>query len=174
MTLIRILLVIALVALFAAPAAALEVGERAPDFSLPDVNGKVHTLGSFGKRIVAIWYEGKNSFHQNTWLNARLRALRDAGQLSYQNYQPMGIANYQETAVPNAVIDLLIGRESRRLGSLVLCDRTGVMMRTWGFRNGRSNIFVLDAERRLVWKSSGPLERRRAQQFIRFLQRSIR
>jgi predicted transcriptional regulator len=167
-------LAVVLVVGLAAPAQALEVGDRAPDFSLPDVNGKIHTLASFQKRIVAIWYEGKSSFHQNTWLNAKLRELRDAGQLPYRHYQPMGIANYQETAVPNAVIDLMIRREARRLGSLVLCDKTGVMMRTWGFRNGRSNIYVLDADRRLVWKSSGPLEQRRARQFIRFLQRSIR
>jgi len=40
--------------LFAA-GATLKVGDRAPDFSLPDQNGKVVTLGDFrGKKTVVL------------------------------------------------------------------------------------------------------------------------
>lgn len=43
-----------LMPLFAA-GATLKVGDRAPDFSLPDQNGKVVTLGDFrGKKTVVL------------------------------------------------------------------------------------------------------------------------
>ena len=50
----------------------------------------------------------------------------------------------------------------------------GRMQRLWGFRNGRSNIYVFDAKRRLIWKSTGPLSRKRARQFIRMIRRLTR
>lgn len=162
------------VLLVATPAAAIPVGGKAKPFSLKDVFGRAYTLRSFKKRILAVWYEGKNSYKQNLWLNDRLRALRKSGRLSTRHFESVGIVNYQETAVPNVVIDLMIKREYRQSGHLILCDREGRMQRLWGFRNGRSNIYVFDAKRRLIWKSSGPLTRRRARQLVRFLLRVSR
>ena len=167
-------LVVALTALLlATPAAAIPVGGKAKPFALKDVFGKTYTLRSFKKRILGVWYEGKNSCKQNEWINRRLRALRRAGKLS-RNWDSVGIVNYQETAVPNVVIDLMIKREVKKSQHLVLCDRNGRMRKLWGFRNGRSNIYIFDAQRRLIWKSSGPLTRRRAKQLIRFILRLIR
>jgi hypothetical protein len=48
------------------------------------------------------------------------------------------------------------------------------MMKKWGFRNGRSNIYVLDKTRKLRWRSSGPLNKRRGNQLIRFIIRLTR
>jgi hypothetical protein len=166
--------VLVLTLLASTPAAALEVGDKATPFELKDVFGKTYTLGSFTKRILAVWYEGKNSYQQNTWLNERLRELKRLGNWPGPNVDSPGIVNYQETAVPNAIIDLMIKREWKRSRAIVLCDRDGVLLRTWGFRNGRSNIYVFDAQRVLIWKSSGPLTRQRATQFIRFLGRVSR
>jgi len=39
----------------AEPSAILKVGQSAPDFNLPDQNGKIHTLGDFrGKWLACI------------------------------------------------------------------------------------------------------------------------
>ena len=51
-------------------------------------------------------------------------------------------------------------------------DRDAVTM--VGFRNGRSNIYVLDKLRRLRWRSSGKLTRRRGNQLLRFILRLTR
>lgn len=159
----------------AAPVGALEVGETAKAFRLQGHNGKWYTLGSFKKRIFAIWYEGKNSTHQNKWLQDEIRKLRKAGIITKKNYDSIGIANYQETAIPNAIIDMFIrGAVEKNPGVLVLKDKDGTMQRLYGMRNGRSNIYVFDAKRRLIWKSSGPLSRRRAKQFIRLIRRITR
>ena len=40
----------------------LEVGSRAPDFKLPDQNGKIHTLSEFkGKRVILYFYSKDNT-----------------------------------------------------------------------------------------------------------------
>ena len=40
----------------------LEVGTKAPDFKLPDQNGKIHTLSEFkGKRVILYFYSKDNT-----------------------------------------------------------------------------------------------------------------
>jgi hypothetical protein len=48
------------------------------------------------------------------------------------------------------------------------------MMKLWGFRNGRSNLYVFGPDRRLLWKTSGPLDQKRGAQLIRFIIRQTR
>lgn len=159
----------------ARPAVALEVGEKATDFALPDANGKVHTLQSFReKRIFEVWYEGKSSRGQNEWLQDEIRKLRRAGTITDRNYRSIGIANYRETAIPNFLMSVFLKQAIKNDRITVLIDRDARMQRLWGFRNGRSNVYVFDAERRLIWKSSGPLTRQRGRQFIRFILRVTR
>ena len=161
--------------LLGSPAQALEVGDQATDFSLPDASGKVHTLRSFReKRIFEVWYEGKNSRGQNQWLQDEIRVLRRAGKITDRNYRSIGIANYRETAIPNFLMSVFLRQAVKRDRITVLIDRDATMQRLWGFRNGRSNIYVFDETRRLIWKSSGPLSRPRGRQFIRFILRVTR
>jgi predicted transcriptional regulator len=153
---------------------AIEVGDKATPFRLPDANGKEYTLASFPKKVLVVWYEGKNSKEQNRWIKEKLKELRATGKIDVSKYESVGIANFQETAVPNSIIQMVIRSEMKKTGALVLCDKTGDMMKTWGFRNGRSNIYVFGADRRLQWKTSGPLDQKRGGQLIRFIQRLVR
>jgi len=155
-------------------AAALNVGDKAKPFRLKDAFGKTYTLASFKKRIFTVWYEGKQSTGQNKWLQNRIRHLRKKGIITTRNYDSIGIANYQETAIPNAILDLAVRHYAKKDRVTVLVDRDGRMQRLWGFRNGRSNIYVFDKARRLIWKTSGPLTRKRARQFVRMIRRLTR
>jgi hypothetical protein len=156
------------------PAAALKVGDKAKPFQLKDAFGKTHTLASFKKRIFTVWYEGKQSTNQNKWLHDRIRLLRKRGLITDRNYDSIGIANYQETAIPNAILDVAVRYHAKKDRVTILLDRDGRMQRLWGFRNGRCNIFVFNKERRLIWKATGPLTRKRARQFIRMIRRLTR
>lgn len=156
------------------PLQAVSMGKKMPNFRLKDSKGKAHTLKSFTHPVMVFWYEGKNSKEQNRWIKNKLKALRKKGVLPAKKYRSVGIANFQETAVPNWLINLVIKREIKKTGATILCDRTGVMMKKWGFRNGRSNIYVLDKTRKLRWRSSGPLNKRRGNQLIRFIIRLTR
>ena len=150
---------------------ALDPGDKATPFSLEDSQGKTYTLRSFPEAVFVVWYEGKNSKEQNRWIKDKLKSLRDAGKLTDKKYRSIGIANFQETAVPNAIIAMVIRKEIKKTGAIILCDRDGGMMKKWGFRNGRSNIYVFNKDRNLVWKTSGPLDKNRGMQLIRLVMR---
>ncbi len=160
--------------LFSARARAVRLGQKMPNFRLKDSHGRVYTLDSFKEPVLVVWYEGKNSKEQNRWIKNKLKALRKSGVLSSKKYRSFGIANFQETAVPNFIIRAVIKSEIRKTGAIILCDPDGRMMKLWGFRNGRSNIYVLDKERRLRWRTSGPLDKRHGNQLIRLILRLTR
>lgn len=164
-------IVLALLLGSAPPAQALEVGDKATNFALKDAFGTTWSLGSFKKRILGVWYQGIGSRNQNAWINDKVSELLKSGQLPARNFDNAGIVNYQETAMPNQVLDLMIKVEARKRGAIILRDHDGTMQRLWGMRNGRANIYLFDAQRVLVWKTSGPLDLRRQKQFIRFLLR---
>ncbi|MDY0003746.1 MAG: YtfJ family protein [Polyangia bacterium] len=153
------------------PALAHSPGDKVSSFSLSDSSGKGYTLGSFKKKVLMVWYEGAKSKEQNRWLKDKLKKTYDTNQIHSSLWESVGIANFQEHWAPNSLINSLIRSETKKTGSLILCDKTGGMMKQWGFRNGRSNIYMLDKGRVLRWKSSGPLTEKRGEQLIRLLRR---
>ncbi len=155
-------------------AEAVNVGERAVGFCLKDAHGRTHRLSSFSRRILVVWYEGVISRHQNQWVKRRLAELQRTGKLKGRNYESVGIVNFHETALPGAMIVSAIREHTRSSPVRVLLDRDGVVRRRWGFFNGRSNIYVFDAKRRLIWRSSGPLTRRLGRQLVRMIVRRAR
>lgn len=159
---------------FATPALAHQVGEKVSQFNLADSDGKSYRLRGFKKKVLLVWYEGAKSKEQNRWLKDKLKKIYDTNQIHSRHWESIGIANFQEHWAPNSVINAMIRSEVRKTNSLILCDRTGEMMKKWGFRNGRSNIYMLDKDRVLRWKSSGPLTEKRGEQLIRLLRRLTR
>ena len=170
------LLVIAAFLTASTPALAVKVGQKVPNFRLKDSKGKSYSLHSFKKKVLIFWYEGKNSKEQNRWLKKKLKKIFDGNLkgIKAKHWESVGIANFQETAVPNFLINMVIKSEIKKTGAIILCDRKGVMMKKWGFRNGRSNIFMVDKKRRLRWKTSGPLGKKAGKRFIRLLRRLTR
>ncbi len=168
------LLIIAVFLTVSTPALAVKVGQKVPSFNLKDSKGKSFTLYSFKKKVLFFWYEGKNSKEQNRWLKNKLKKLYDTNKINSKMWESVGIANFQETAVPNFVINMVIKSEMKKTNATILCDRTGKMMKQWGFRNGRSNIYLLDKNRLLRWKTSGPLSRKQSKRLIRLLRRLVK
>ncbi len=155
----------------AGPAQAFKVGEKAKSFRLKHSNGKWYTLKSFRKKVLLVWYEGAKSKEQNRWLKNKLLKVYDANQIPQKLWESVGIANFQETAWPNALIRVVIRKEQKKTRSPILWDNDGRMMKSWGFRNGRSNIYILDKNRRLRWKTSGPISRKMGRRLVRLIRR---
>jgi len=156
---------------FVTPAGAFKVGQKAKPFRLKHSNGKWYTLKGFKKKVLLVWYEGAKSKEQNRWLKNKLLKIYDAGKIPQKLWESVGIANFQETAWPNAIIRVVIRREQKKTRSPILWDPSGHMMKTWGFRNGRSNIYVLDKHRLLRWKTSGPISRKMGRRLVRLIRR---
>ena len=155
-------------------ASAVSVGDQAQSFCLKDAHGGTQRLSSFRKRILVVWYEGVKSRLQNVWVKRRLAELKRVGKLREQNYESVGIANFDESALPGALIVSAIRQHTQSSTVQILLDREGVFRRAWGLHHGRSNIYVLDARRRVIWRSSGPLTPRLGRQLVRMIVRRAR
>ncbi|MFH2006931.1 MAG: hypothetical protein ABI333_10140 [bacterium] len=169
----RVALIIGLI-LAPAQAWAMNPGEIATAFRLVDAHGRPHRLGSFQTRILVVWYEGPQSHTQNQWVKNRLVQLQRLGKLDSRSYESIGIVNFHESALPSSIITRAIREHTRSSRVTILLDRDGRMRRQWGFLNGRSNVYVFDGRRRLIWKTSGPLTQRLGRQLIRMLVRLSR
>ncbi len=131
-------------------------------------------LASFKQPVLLFVYQGKVSWKQNLHVTRALEKMTTTGKLSKSKYRGIGISNFQESAAPNALIRAILRMVTKRSKMLLLLDESGGMRKLWGFRNGRSNIYVLDQKRRLRWRSSGPLTKRRARQLLRLVRRLVR
>jgi len=156
---------------FSTESQAFKVGQKAKPFRLKHSNGKWYTLKSFKKKVLLVWYEGAKSKEQNRWLKNKLLKVYDTNKIPQKFWESVGIANFQETAWPNAIIRVVIRKEQKKTRSPILWDNDGRMMKNWGFRNGRSNIYVLDKNRRLRWKTSGPISRKMGRRLVRLIRR---
>ena len=120
--------------------------------------------------------KGPKSNKQNLWLKNKLKNLWRTGRIPKHLWTSVGICNFQETAWPNFLVWVVIKKEQKKPTTLspILGDPKGRMMKLYGFRNGRSNIYVFDKNRVLRWKSSGPLSRKMGKRLIRLIRRLIR
>jgi predicted transcriptional regulator len=167
------LLTLASLLTLATPAFAFEVGQKAPAWTLKDPNGKVYQLKDFTKKVLIVWYEGANSQEQNRSLKTELKRIYDTNTIPSAKWVSVGIANMQEHWLANSIMMKLIAKEQRVTNTLILCDPDSSMQKLYGFRNGRSNIWMLDKDRVLRWKTSGPLDKARSAQLIRLLRRLV-
>jgi peroxiredoxin len=165
------LAIVSLLAGTAAIALAIKPGQKLPGFSLKTAFGKTYRLKDFKVPVLVFFYEGKNTKKQNRWIKVKLTRMRRKGKISKKKMRLIGIVNFQETPAPAALIRPFIKKEAKKTKALLLCDEDGRMQKKWGFRNGRSNIYVLDKKRRLRWRSSDKLSKKRGEQLIRFVYR---
>src|ERR1700757_4283948 len=78
MTIRNLCLVFGVLALSAGAAlAGVEVGQPAPDFSLPDTNGQNHQLSQYkGKWVVLEWYQPDCPFVRKHYGSGNMQALQ--------------------------------------------------------------------------------------------------
>lgn len=151
----------------------MKVGSKMPAFELKDAFGRKYKLDDFIQPVLVFFYEGKQSQRQNEWIKKKLGGLVKEKKLSQKKLAIIGIANFQETAAPAVFVRAFLRKEVKKTKALILCDEDGGMMKRWGFRNGRSNIYILNKGRKLVWKSSGALDKRRGEQLVSLIRRLV-
>ena len=169
-------LFVSLVTLIGAGALAkkIQTGKKLPNFQLKTAFGKAYELKDFKEDVLVFFYEGKNTKKDNRWIKVKLTRMRKSGKINPKKMRLIGIVNFQEVPAPAALVRPFIRKEAKKTKALLLCDEDGGMQKKWGFRNGRSNIYVLDSKRRLRMRTSGKLSKKRGNQLIRFIYRLAR
>ncbi len=138
-------------AMAAAPAIAAIVGQPAPDFALPDLQGKTIKLSDHaGKYVVLEWVNPECPFVQKHYNSANMPALqKEAGAknvvwLSINSTHP----GHSEFKTPAQMKDWLSAKKATP--QTVLFDREGTTGKLYGART-TPHMYIVDPAGKLVY-----------------------
>ncbi|MBF0429442.1 MAG: thioredoxin family protein [Magnetococcales bacterium] len=127
-----------------------ELGSLAPDFSLPGVDGKIHTLGEYQKNPVLVVMFICNHCPYVLAIEDRLIALTQA--LMPQNVQFVAISSNDPTNYPEDSFDNMKLRAKKKSYPFAyLYDATQQIAKDYG-AVCTPDFFVYDAERKLRYR----------------------
>jgi uncharacterized protein len=138
----------------------LKLSDKAPDFVLKDLQGKVYNLDSdeFKGRVVAIFYIDPDKKGLNNHVEYAL--LREKGLDRNKTYKDLSIVNMKASRMPNFIIKSVIKDKKEKTGSIILLDYDYSIVNLWGLKNHASSVVFLDKERicRYLYTGKLPLE----------------
>jgi peroxiredoxin len=134
--------------------AETEVGKVAPEFSLPDTNGKTHSLAELnGKYVVLEWYQPDCPFVGKHYRSGNMQGLqkeytaKGVTWLSIDSSAPGEEGNY-----PANKLNEIATRDGASRTALLL-DPTGEVGRLYGAKT-TPDMYVIDPKGILVYKGA--------------------
>jgi peroxiredoxin len=134
--------------------AETEVGKAAPNFSLPDTNGKPHSLADLkGKYVVLEWYQPDCPFVRKHYRSGNMQALqkeytaKGVTWLSIDSSAPGEEGNY-----PAGKLNEISAQDSAARTALLL-DPSGEVGRLYGAKT-TPDMYVIDPSGILVYQGA--------------------
>lgn len=134
--------------------AEVEIGKPAPNFTLPDTNGKTHSLADLkGKYVVLEWYQPDCPFVRKHYRSGNMQALQkeytDKGVvwLSIDSSAPGEQGNY-----PADKLNEFAARDGASRTALLL-DPAGNVGRLYGAQT-TPDMYIIDPSGNLVYKGA--------------------
>lgn len=138
-------------------AAELKIGDKTPDFSLKDSNGKSYSLRSseFQGKVMSVFYVDPDEKDLNAHVEDAL--LKDPGLERNVRYKGLGITNLKATKMPNFLIKSVIKSKQDKTGAVILLDYDYTILNLWGLKNHTSSVVILDKDRICRYVYNGKL-----------------
>ncbi len=125
----------------------LKIGDKAPDFSLPGVDGKLYQLNTFkGKKILIIIFMCNHCPYVQAYIDRMKSVQNDFG---IKSVQLVGINSNDEVNYPDDSFEKMVEfSKNRKLNFPYLRDEDQTIAATYGAQC-TPECFVFDAERKL-------------------------
>jgi peroxiredoxin len=134
--------------------AETEIGKAAPNFSLPDTNGKAHTLADLkGKYVVLEWYQPDCPFVQKHYRSGNMQALqkeytaKGVTWLSIDSSAPGEQGNYPAEKLNE------ISAQNGSARTALLLDPAGTVGRLYGAKT-TPDMYIITPDGILVYKGA--------------------
>lgn len=155
MTMRNLCLVFGVLALSAGAAlAGVEVGQPAPDFSLPDTKGQTHQLSQYkGKWVVLEWYQPDCPFVRKHYGSGNMQALqkeftsKGVVWLSIDSSAPGEEGNYPADKLNEIASSQGVARTA------LLLDPDGKVGHTYGAKT-TPDMYIINPEGKLVYEGA--------------------
>ncbi|MBI2651848.1 thioredoxin family protein [Candidatus Woesearchaeota archaeon] len=125
----------------------LKIGDKAPDFSLPGVDGKAYSLSGFkGKKILVVVFMCNHCPYVQAYIE-RMKAIQS--DFGVKSVQVVGINSNDEVNYPDDSFEKMIElNKQRKLNFPYLRDEDQTVASAYGAQC-TPECFVLDADRKL-------------------------
>ena len=125
----------------------LNIGEKAPDFSLPGIDGRVYSLGNFkGKKILVVVFMCNHCPYVQAYIERIKSVQSDFG---VKGIQVVGINSNDEVNYPDDSFDKMVEMaKAKKLNFTYLRDEDQTVANAYGAQC-TPECFVFDGERKL-------------------------
>jgi len=128
----------------------------APELEVIDGQGKVLHLSSIGQQIIVGFYETKDTKDVNDSLKSKLEQFEQKFDPEGQKIFVLAVADCSKAPWP--IVGFLksaLVRQSKKMGHTLFGDWTGKMQKDYEFQKDASNFFIIDKDRRVVYRIFG-------------------
>ncbi|MGA1976644.1 MAG: YtfJ family protein [Bacteroidales bacterium] len=137
----------------------LEVGMKAPDWTLTDAGKKPFTMDFWKGKVLEINYVDPDYSDLNDPFNDAINKAVDTDKrISKNDFQGFGIVDCKSTWKPNALIRLIAGNKAKKYDTTILFDYDATLQKLWGLPSKSYSVIVLDRNRivRALYKGKIP------------------
>ena len=126
----------------------LKIGDKAPYFSLPSVDGKILNLGNFKRKVLVIVFMCNHCPYVQAYVE-RIKIIQ--GEFGIKGVQVVGINSNDEVNYPDDSFDKMIEmNETKKLNFTYLRDESQAAAAAYGAQC-TPEAFVFDGERKLKY-----------------------
>ncbi|MFO7853048.1 MAG: peroxiredoxin family protein [Bacteroidota bacterium] len=126
----------------------IEVGQKIPEWVLPDANGEPHSMDTWEGKVLQINYVDPDEEAMNDHFNDEVDKATDVDKRIDKDYfKGFGIVDSKSTWKPNPVIRLIAKRKEKKYGTTILFDYDGLLHEKWGAPMDSYTIVIADKDR---------------------------
>ncbi len=137
----------------------LEVGKKAPTWSLPDANGKEFTMDSWQGKVLQINYVDPDESNINDAFNdAIYKAIHVDKRIDKEIFTGLGIVDIKSTWKPKSLIRVMAANRTKKFNTTILFDYDASLRKLWGLPADSYSVVIFDKNKvcRAVYKGKIP------------------
>ena len=126
----------------------LKIGEKAPDWVFPDMDGTEFTMDNWPGKILQINYVDPDESEMNEPFNDAVKyAIDSLGIIERETFKGFGIVDCAATWKPDFLIRKIAGGKAKKFDTKLLFDYDAELRESWGLKKDSYNIIIVDKDR---------------------------
>lgn len=141
-------IVVLLIALITGLNAQVKVGDKAPEWTFNNADGKPFTMESWPGKILQINYVDPDESEMNEHFNDAIKyAIDSLKTIDRATFKGFGIVDCAATWKPDFLIRKIAGDKAKKFDTTILFDYDAELRKSWGLKEDSYNIIILDKDR---------------------------
>ena len=142
------LLLAAFVLPYVAAQGKLEIGQKAPEWVLPDADKKEYTMNTWPGKVLQINYVDPDESDLNDAFNDAVNKATDIDKIIDENsFKGFGIVDLKSTWKPNALVRSIADKKAKKYDTTILFDYEGILHQDWGMPKDSYTVVIVDKNR---------------------------